>query len=197
MVMNLSKRRSMLALVITGACALATPSAGSAASWAPVGTTHTLDATTFSFFAGGGITAGATCATARFHTHVRSGAVLAITGASFSGCVANGTISSCSVAFAATQFPWSATAIAENNLRIDGVHLGVLFTGAACSLPTNSTLTGSIVGSVPGTSTWDFFTHTMTFNNATGMTTHLPGIGTIPTTVTSALRDTGQTLTIT
>jgi hypothetical protein len=190
-------RICILATAILATCALAAPSTGSAANWDVVGTTHTLDASTFSFFAGGGITAGATCATARFHTHVRSSAVLSITGASFSGCVATGSISACSVLFTATQFPWSATAIAENNLRIDGVHLGVLFTGASCTLPTNSTLTGSIIGSVPGTSTWDFFSHTMTFNNATGMTTHLPGLATIPTTVTSALRDTSQTLTIT
>jgi hypothetical protein len=197
MLRNLSRRASMVALAATAACALAAPSAASAASWAPVGTTHTLDASTFSFFAGGGITAGATCATARFHTQVQSAAVLTITGASFLGCVATGTISSCSVLLTATQFPWKATAIAENNLRIDGVHLGVLFTGASCGLPTNSTLTGSIDGSLPGTSTWNFFAHTMSFSHAPGMTTHLPGIGTIPTTVTSALRDTSQTLTIT
>ncbi|HEX5924543.1 MAG TPA: hypothetical protein VFY45_11970 [Baekduia sp.] len=187
----------ILVAAILATCALTAPSTGSAASWSPVGTTHTLDATTFSFFAGAGITAGALCATARFHTHVRSSTVLTITGASFSGCVATGTISACSVLFTATHFPWSATAISENNLRIDDVHLGVVFTGASCPLPTNSTVTGSIGGAVPGTSTWDFFSHTMTFNNATGLTTHLPGIGTIPTTVTSGLRDTSQTLTIT
>ncbi|HEX5924542.1 MAG TPA: hypothetical protein VFY45_11965 [Baekduia sp.] len=194
---NLPNRAGMLVLAAMAACALAAPSAGSAASWSAVGSTHVLDASTFAFFAGGAITAGATCTTARFHTHVQSGAVLTITGATFSGCTGTGGITACSAVVTATKLPWSATAIASNNLRIDGFHIGANFTGASCPLPTTATVTGSIIGS-PSSSTWDFFSHTMTFNHATGLSTHFgAGVGTFPTTATTALRDTTQTLTVT
>lgn len=197
MLKNLSKRRGMFALATIAACVLVMPSAGSAANWSPIGSTHALDASTFAFFAGGAITAGATCSTVRFHTHVQSGAVLTITGASFSGCTGTGGITACSATVTPTKLPWSATALVSNSLRIDGFHIGAAFTGASCPLPTTATVTGSIIGS-SSSSTWDFFTHTMTFNNATGLSTHFgAGVGTFPTTATTALRDTTQTLTIT
>jgi hypothetical protein len=199
MLKNLPTRGSVIALVAMAACALAAPSTASAASWAVVGSTHVLDASTFSFFTAGA-SAGATCSTARFHTDVRSAAVLTVTGASFSGCTGTGVISTCSAIITATTLPWSATAVAENDLRIDGVHFGVFFTskpGASCPLPTTATVTGNLDGAAPGTSTWNFIAHTMTFNGATGLTTHFgTGFGSYPTTVTAGLRDTSQTLTI-
>ncbi len=195
------KRSSLLAVAVIAAYALAVPSMGSAASWAVVGTTHVLDSSNFSFLAEPPLNAGASCARSQFHADVRSGAVLTLTTASFTNCTGTGGASDCTVTTRATRLPWAATAIGEGNLTIHGVHIDALFEnkpgfGTACALPTTVTLTGNLVGQ-PGTSTWDFFSHQMTFTNASGLTAHVgDAIGTFAATVTATIRDTTQTLTI-
>jgi hypothetical protein len=204
MLKNLPNRAGMLILAAMAACALAAPSTGSAANWAPVGTAHVLDSSTFSFLMGGALNAGASCTRSQFNSVVQSSANLVFTSGTFLNCTGTAGAINCSVTMAPTTTQFAVgTAIAENNLKITNIRIDASFTNkpgapTSCALPTTVSLTGDLSGSAFGTSTWDFFAHTMTFNNASGLTAHVgAGIGSFPATVTAAFRDTTQTLTIT
>lgn len=202
MLKNVPKRGSLLVLAAMAACALIAPSTGSAANWAVVGTTHVLDSSNFSFLAGGALNAGAACTRSQFHVDVQSGSNLTFTSSSLLNCTGTAGATGCQVTMTRTQ-TWSAIATASNNLRLTGVRIDALFedrpgSPGSCALPTTVVLTGDVSGSTAGTSTWDFFSHTLTFNNAPGLTAHVgAGIGSFPATMTGALRDTTQTLTLT
>jgi hypothetical protein len=201
MLKNSPSRSRALLIAAIAVYAFAVPSMASAASWAVVGTTHVLDSSNFSFIAHDPLNAGASCAQSQFHADVRSGAVLTITTATFNGCTGTAGAVDCAVTMRATRLAWSATAIAENDLRIDGVHLDAHFQNkpgdpTACALPTDVTVTGNLSGG-GGHSTWDFFAHQMTFTGASGLTAHVgDAIGSFSATVTATIRDTTQTLTI-
>lgn len=203
MLKNLPKRSSLLVFVALAACALVAPSTGSAANWDVVGTTHVLDSSTFSFLAGGALNAGAACTRAQFHADVRSSSTLTFTSSTLDHCTGTAGATGCLVTAIGTP-NWTATANAENNLAITGLRLHATFedrpgSPGSCALATTRVVvTGNASGATAGTTTWDFISHTMTFNNAPGSIAHFDnGLGTFPATFTTALRDTSQTLTIT
>jgi hypothetical protein len=201
MLQQWSKRGCLLFAAALAVTAFAAPMASSA-SWAVVGTTHVLDSSNFSFLAGAPLNAGASCAQSQFHADVRSAAALTITSATFLGCTGTAGAVDCAVTMRATKLHWTGTALAENDIRIDGVFVDARFENkpgdpTGCALPTDVTLTGNLGTGQASTATWSFINHQMSFTSAPGLTAHVGNaIGSFAATVTATIRDTTQTLTI-
>lgn len=201
---NMSKISTMSVLLLAVAlvvCALATPTMSSAASWGAVGTEHTLDSPNFSYSSvlPPLTTVMSSCSVSSLTTEVRSAGVLAITHATFGGCTVTGTtVRHCTSTLVGTQFPWTATAVATNNIQIHGVHIDVTFEDVpgipgSCAFPVKSTLTGTVTG---GSWTGNGANqHEILFNGATGLVSTYT-FGSSPVTLAGTLRDTQQTLTV-
>jgi hypothetical protein len=191
-------------LLFVGAMAMGAfvlPSVASAASWGPVGTHHTLDSPNIGFTsttAAGQITSQ--CTRSAFTTRVLSAGHMEITAASFGGvCTTSGTsLGDCTVTTVPTRLPWTATAVASNNIQIHGVVIDTTFAevpglpGRCTGFIGQFTLTGTISG---GTWTGNS-AHAMDFHNAHGLVMH-SGLGNgVPVTSRSSITDTQGFLTV-
>jgi hypothetical protein len=77
-------------------------------------------------------------------------------------------------------------------IQIHGVNLDIVFSGASCATPTTVNLTGTLTGGA-----WHQAAHLVTFSADTGLTAHIPILGSAPVTVTGTIRDDEQTLVVT
>ncbi|HEX5923651.1 MAG TPA: hypothetical protein VFY45_07450, partial [Baekduia sp.] len=120
----LSEKSVLLFGVALAVGAFAAPMAA-AASWSVVGTTHQLTSNNlqFSQAIGGGLSIGASCATAQFDTDVTSASRLTITGGRFDNCIGTGIAAGCTVTSTKTRFPWTVTAPTTTTIQIHGVHI--------------------------------------------------------------------------
>ena len=199
---KLSKKSLLLFSGVLAVCALAAPMA-SAASWAPIGTTHVLSSADLSFTATGALgQLGSSCADSEFHVDVTSAAVLTITGAAFRNCMGTFAAANCTLTMNPTGLPWRATAITTTNVQIHGVDVDVLFENTPGN-PTACAVNGASVR-LTGTLTSGTFdpsatgaNRRVTFNHADGLTSHSAQLGG-PTQafVTGAFRDTAGTLNV-
>jgi hypothetical protein len=200
-----SKKGVLLFGGVLAVCAFAAPMA-SAASWAVVGTPHTLASANLSFTAGAGTGAfvGSSCADSEFTSTVASAANLEITAAAFRNCrgLAGTGAAGCTVTATGTGLPWTATARLTTDIQIHNVNVDVTFETAP---PVGSTpcaaegirtvLTGTLTGGTfdPSSVLAD---RRVTFNHAPGLSSHLGPAGTIAAFVTGAFRDTQATLNV-
>lgn len=181
------------------ACAFMAPSMASAASWGPLGTTHPLTSTNLRFDAhvpnvGVG---GVLCTNSRMDADVRESTRLTLTDITFGTCHGTGVAADCTPNMRATNLSWSATGHSTTDVSIDGMQVDIHFTNrpgdpTSCIAPTSVTLTGGLRGG-----TWNGFSHQIEYLGATGLTAHIPGVGTVVATATGTLRDLNQTLTLT
>lgn len=195
MLKNCSKRSVLLLAAVMAVSALATPSLASASSWGVVGTTHVLDATTYSTNIAA-IGAGTACFGPRLHIDVHSPQIATITGITFGHCTGTGNGTHCTVTKKATSLPWIVTAPTPTTLTIHNYHIDTILENipgdpTPCATPAVITEFGSVHAGV-----WDAPAHQITYTNAAGSTAVIAGVGTFPQTVTATLRDTTQTLTV-
>ena len=193
-----SKKSVMLFAGALMVCAMAVPSMASAASWSPLTpSTHVLDSSNLGFTAHTTpVTTGSVCPETRLHVEVFNASTIEITSMTFpQDCQGTLAATGCTVTPFATRLPWTATGISSRNVQIEGVHIDVRFETRppAGSTPCavngiTSTLTGTLsLGTFNNTS------HHITFDNATGLTSHSP-LGSAVATVTGTVRDTQQSL---
>jgi hypothetical protein len=95
-----------------------------------------------------------------------------------------------------TRFPWAVTALATNNIRLDGVHIDVQLVDARFdSCPAGlggQSLT--VTGSTSSGGSWLPATNELTLTNAEGLFSHSASAGTTPITTRSTFRDLAGTL---
>jgi len=200
-----SKKGAVVFGAVLAVCALVVPSMASASSWGVIGSEHTLTATDLAFLTHvpGSQTLGWTCRDLHFTVDVRSAAVVTVTGAAFTGCVGTGTLGTgCTATVAGTNFHWTATGIATNNVQIHGVDIDIFFEtgagGSECAAAGSSArLTGTLTGA-----TWNgngVGQHSLTLPAAgTGLSVHSAVFGTLPITISGGpVVDRQQTLTLT
>jgi hypothetical protein len=100
----------------------------------------------------------------------------------------------------ATKLPWTVTGVATNDIRIDGFYVDVNFAtrpGTSCAVDgENATWTGTL-GTGPGATTWDAASHQVTLTSVPGLRFDDGLFTSAAITITGALRDTSQTLTLT
>jgi hypothetical protein len=170
----------------------AMPSTASATSWDVVGTTHVLDSTNLSFSVPA-LSAGMICTNSSFDVDVRTSAQLTVTSGTFDNCEgAAGSSLGCTVTATATRLPWTVTASSTTSVSINGVHIDLTYAGGCSLAGTSVTLTGNLGGGV-----WNQPSHQVTYSGGTGLTQHIPGLGSFPMTLSGTIRDTQQTLTLT
>jgi hypothetical protein len=191
-----SKKGVLLFAGVIAVCAFAVPSMASASSWGVIGTSHTLTSTNLVFVAHTffGVV-GAACADSRFVFDVRSAAELTVTNATFNRCSGTGFETGCTVTATGTSFHWGITGTATTNVQFSGVRIDVRFEtrpggslGSCIIEGQDLTSTGSLNGGV-----WGSAGHEVTYTNATGLTSHLAGLGSFGSsavTVTGTLFDT-------
>jgi hypothetical protein len=195
MLKHCSKSSVLLFAAVVAASAMAAPSLASASSWGVVGTTHVLDATSYSTnIAALGV--GTACFGPRIHLDVDSPQIVTITGITFGHCTGTGGGLHCTVTKKATSLPWvitvpTPTTITLHNYHVDTILENIPGDPTACATPTFITEFGSIHLGV-----WDSSAHQITYTNAPGSTAAVSGLGTFPQTVSATLRDTTQTLTV-
>lgn len=187
------------AVLVLGACAM--PSMAPAASWSPIGTVGVLDSAnlTFSIPLAG---ISWSCPATRFTTAIHSGAVMTLTGATFTNCRGqSGGINGCTVTPVGTGFPWRATAVTTNDIRIHSVDVDVRFetappAGSVACVDNGGSIrvTGTLGTGAAGTTIWDPPpVRFLTFVSTPGLAAHFPppiGI-TDPATVTGVVAATG------
>ena len=201
---KLSSKSALLFGVVLAVSAFAVPSMASAASWGVIGTPHLLTSTNLSFFQQSSLNAGSSCADSTFNASVDNADVLTITAATFTGCTGLGNAIGCTATPTATGFPWIATAATTTDIRIRNIHFIIHFEtkpgGAAGSCPTglhgqSVTLTGTLGNGTAGQTSWVQASHTLSFNNATGLTVDVPGAA-LGTVVNGTIIDRTQTLSL-
>ncbi|HEX5922890.1 MAG TPA: hypothetical protein VFY45_03600 [Baekduia sp.] len=199
MMKSLSQRSVLLFGVVLAVCAFVVPSFASAASWSVVGTTHQLFSPNLSFTAGlPPVNYGWSCAASEFHVEVFSASRIEITGAQFQGCTGFGSnlTLGCTVTLRATGLPWTATAVATDNVQIHSIHVDVTFESkpdlSTCNVPADNqfTLTGTLTGG-----SWNPTSREITLETESGLFFH-PNAGgsSLPLTLYGTLRDTTGTL---
>ena len=182
-------------------CAFAMPSMASASSWGVVGTHHTLDTTNFGFAvdASGSLSM---CNSASFTARVVNTANIEITSGTFTGCTmaAPGFGATCTLTLAGT-FPWTATARTTSDIQIHGVDIDTAFENhpgsSSCGAFTG--ISARITGTLSG-ARWlgnGAGQRTIEPTGATGLVSHVPGLGTAALTPTGTITDQQQTLTVT
>ncbi len=197
-----SKKGLLLFTGVMAVCAFAMPAMSSAASWAPLGSEHTLHSANLGFTTTDPVLGpiSSSCPESTFTVDVRSAAVLTVTSASLKNCTAQGpAIGDCTMTMAGTTFPWTITGVTTSNVTIDGVRIDETFEtkpgGAANSCANvngqNILLTGTLTGGA-----WDASTHQATYNNAEGLVTHSATGNNTRMTLSGTIRDTQQTLTL-
>jgi hypothetical protein len=197
-----SRRRLPAFAAALAMCALAIPSAASAASWGPIGTGHTLTTSTLEFTAhpASGATLGWSCAQADVFVTVQSSSVLTNTTTTLAKCTGTGTAVHCIATSLATSPPWTVTGPTTSNVTFDNFHMDLMYVNKPGD-PTGCTLSGmgifTLTGVIAG-GTWDAAGHQITYTNATGLTATFPTpVGPSRVTVSGTLRDDSQTLTLT
>lgn len=199
---QLACKRALLLVAAMAATALAAPSAASAASWGPIGSTHVLDSPnlemTLDLIA---FDVGVACTEAQLHVDIRSAADATVTNLGFPrDCHGTDLAVGCTATLRATKLHWNMTGPTTNNVMIHGVHIDIHFETRppAGSTPClfdkdDFTVTGTLRGGV-----WDPTTHEITFNKATatGLTVHSPIGNNDTVTFSGTFRDTQQTLTL-
>jgi hypothetical protein len=198
MMKSLSQRGVLLFGVVLAVCAFVVPSFASAASWSVVGTTHQLFSPNLSFTAGvPPMNYGWSCAASEFHAEIFSASRIEITSAQFQGCTGNnGNLTlGCTVTLASTGLPWTATAVATDDIQIHGIFIDVTFEfkpdRSVCLAPDlRVTLTGTLTGG-----SWNPISREITLETESGLFFHPVGGGsTLPLTLAGTLRDTAGTL---
>ncbi len=103
---------------------------------------------------------------------------------------------------AATRLHWSATGLAENDIRIHGVHIDTLFENKVgdptpCATPGKITLYGTLGTGAAGSTTWGAVLHQVSFENALGLAAQGSFGTSVSAPVTGTFTDTVFTLTLT
>ena len=192
MLKMVSKKSMLLLGAVMALCAFVLPSVASAASWSPANTTDgRIDSGNvgFSIPATG---SGSSCTSSTFSVSADSAAVATITGASFQNC--HGDVGSgvgCTTTTQVTNLNWPATAINTTRIEIHGFDIDVSFEqtpgtlGECANNGLNIRLTGTLTLSyTPATRTFDFL-------GATGLVTHIAGVGSLPSVARGAGTATG------
>ncbi len=169
--MKKSVRKSALLFTSTMAlAAFAMPAAASALAWGPINTTGALDGQVSTQNAG--LNYGFTCDQhLALHTRVPASATMDVTSVTYSNCVGQFGISSCTVTPVAQGLPWTVNALSTNNVRIVGFNVTVTLSGAApcpgylLSWGPNSPGVGATVAS----GVWNATTHSVAYASATGL----------------------------
>ncbi|MES1192995.1 MAG: hypothetical protein ABUM26_01625 [Solirubrobacterales bacterium] len=179
--MNKLLRKSVLLLGVSflwAMCAFMVPSLASAASW--VGSGH-LHSSNFGFTAPA-VNTGESCRDITIHTFRHNPIVLTITGITFGPCHGAGSGNGCTVTAAATNLPWTVTAVSTTNIQIHGVHLDFRFETTPpglvnpCSLHgLDITIRGTLGLGIGTQTVYDASQKTITFTNTTGLTTTASG----------------------
>ena len=181
MLKMVSKKSMLLLGAVMALCAFVLPSVASAASWTPVGTTDgRLDSSNFGFSIPA-IVSGTSCTATTFSITVDSAAVATVTGASLANC--HGDVGSgvgCTLTTAGTGFPWRATAVDTTNVQIHGMDLDIYFETTPGTL--NECANTGLQIRLTGTATASFTPsgRIADLSGATGLTAHVPGVGTLP-----------------
>ena len=181
MLKMISKKSMLLLGAVLALCAFVLPSGASAASWTPVGTTDgRIDSGNFGFsipLAG----TGTSCTSSTFSVTVDSATVATVTNVSINNC--HGDVGSgigCTLTTTVTGTPWRATALDTTNVQIHGLDLDIYFEttpgtlGECANTGLQMRATGTATASfTPGGKIADFL-------GATGLTVHIPGVGSLP-----------------
>jgi hypothetical protein len=195
MLQIVSRKSALLLGIALALCAFVVPSAASAASWTPVGTTDgRIDSANFGFSIpalGGGTTTAWTQTS--FSVTVDSAAVATITGASFGN--GHGDIGigfGCTLTAVATNLPWRVTTVATTSIQIHGFDLDVRFentpgtlgecsdTAMTSGFRWTGTVTASFTPGAAGSRTFDF-------GGGSGLSAHFTGVTLHATTRGSAV----------
>ncbi|MET0604810.1 MAG: hypothetical protein ABW167_22710 [Baekduia sp.] len=184
MLKMVSKKSMLLLGAVLALCAFALPSVASAASWSPVGTTDGRIDTSQLGFSVPALATGSSCESTSISVVVDSAAVATITGASFANCHGNiGGAVGCTQTAVGTNYPWRVTALTTSSIQIHGVDIDINYETTPGTLNEcantglNLRLTGTTaVSFTPGAAG----SRTVDFGGATGLVTHIPGVGTVP-----------------
>lgn len=190
-----SKKSVLLFAAAMATCAVA-PSMASAASWATIGSEHTLDSPdgTFAFES---IGVGSTCGESSFTASVVNAMDMEVTSAVFRRCTASGSlIGSCTKTMTATNLPWTATPTTTTNVDIRNILIDVVLenepgSNACTAAGVKVIITGSIING-----DWNNVTHEGVLRGTTGLFAHSPLGNNLPITLSGTVRDTQQTLQI-
>jgi hypothetical protein len=179
-------------------CAFALPTTAGAISWDPLGTNQTVTSPDVGFTTNlpGLLATVSSCTSSSFGVTVNAAASqnLEVTTATFGGhCVTTFSPSgaSCTTTARGTSFPWTITALSTSNVRLDGVHIDVVFHQTA-GLTCPATLVGqsiTITGSTTSGGSWNPGTDELILSNAEGLQSHSPLTGTTPITARGTFTD--------
>lgn len=189
---KLSKKSVLLFAAAMAVCAF-TPSTVSAASWAVIGSEHTLDSANF------GLSTGfilSSCGESTLTASVDNAQVMTITAASFRRCIATGGSFGCTTTQVATGLPWRATAISTANIQIHGIRMDLLFelipgTGTCAITGAKMILTGTLTGA-----TYDNGFRKLSFESSSGLVSHSALGNNTPAPVTGSFDDTQVSLAV-
>jgi hypothetical protein len=188
----------MLFVSVVAVSAFVVPAMASAATWTgSIPSTHVFDSPNPAnrLLFNSSLGAGSTCAVARFHIDVRSSTDAVVTGTNFQNCMGTGLAVNCTATATGSNFPWTVTNPATDNIQIHGVHVTVLFentpgNATACALPAPVTVTGTLSGGQ-----WTNAGHEIEFLDDAGLHVTSPlGPGTV--TISGTLADTQRTTTM-
>jgi hypothetical protein len=197
-----SKKGVLLFAAAMALCAFALPSMASAASWTVVGSHHLLDSSNVGFTSTTALgSLVSQCTASSFTTRVNSAADATITAATFGGdCTLSvNTTQICTVDSTAdpASLPWTATAIASNNIQIHNIHIAVRVTQSSVGNCPAALVGGllTITGTINSGTSINNATHVLTLSNAEGLTSHSP-LGANPVTARGTFSDTQNSLAI-
>ena len=180
---KLSKKGLLLSAIVMAACSM--PSMASASTFDGIGT-HTLTSSDIGFTAAA-LGTNVTCGRAVFHIDVVTPVDAKITGTTFDDCTSTGTVVTVT---SINVSSWTVTPVGDG-FTISGINLVNHFTSGNVV-----TLLGNLAGATVNNAT-----HTVTWNNATGLTAtvHSGGtdVATASTTVGGTLTDDQGTLAVT
>jgi hypothetical protein len=174
--------------LVTVAAALGISHAAAAATFDGVGT-HSLTSSNLSFTSAG-LNGGSVCSSSVFTANVATGGATAtVTGATFDGCTGTDGLAGFPVTVTVTNLPWTFTRTGAGAFAIDGIHLVV---DVRLILSLSFTYGGNL-----GSGTINNTTHTVTYNNATGLTATASTGGSASATVSGDFRDDQNSLAVT
>ena len=172
--------------LVAVAAALGISHTASASTFDGIGN-HTLTSNNLSFTSAG-LGAGWACSSSTWEVNVASTTVATVTSVAFSSCTGTDALAGVPSTLTVTNLPWRVTPVGDG-IVIDGIHIVLHFPAVGLSL----TLAGNLAGGTVNNPT-----HTVTYNNGTGLTaTAIPGPGSAPATVSGDFRDDQGTLTVT
>jgi hypothetical protein len=198
-----SKKGVLLFAAAMALCAFVMPAMASAASWGVIGSEHTLDSPNVGFTSTTALGAViSSCTVSSFTANVSSAANLEVTAATFGGhCTATvGASGFCTTTATANNLPWTGTAVTTSDIRLDRVHIRVVFDqSAAGTCPAALVGQGITITGTLGGGAWTgngANQHEIILDNDEGLSSHSAlGNGT-QVTARGTFRDTAQTLTV-